>query len=236
VNQSFVRKFSPGREVIGRRIRVERNEFEIVGVVPDLLMQDVTETDGSGVYVSMLQVRPYVFRTMTRTGGSPLAAFPAFRAAVHDVSPDLPVLEPATLHDAIYADKRILDGLAGLFLAFGAGTVFLAVIGLFAVLSFAVTARTREFGVRLALGATPRDLASLVLGRGARELGIGLGLGLAIAFGISRGLAATLENAPVAGAGVFGAIVLAVSASAALAFWRPVRRAARLSAVEALRE
>ncbi len=236
VSQSFVRKLSPDREVVGRRIAMQGAEFEVVGVVPDLLMQDVTETDGSGVYLSMLQVRSYIFRTMTQTGPSPLAAFPGLRAAVHAISPDLPVLEPASLHDAIYADKGILDGLAALFLAFGAGTVFLAVIGLFAVLSFAVTARTREFGVRLALGATPRDLASLVLGRGARELGVGLGIGLAIAFAISRLLAATLETAPVAGAGVFAAIVLAICASAALAFWRPVRRVTKLSAMEALRE
>jgi predicted permease len=236
VNQSFVRKFSPDREVIGRRIVVEGDEFAVVGVVPDLLMQDVADRDASGVYVSMLQVRPYAFRTMTLAGASPLVRFPAFREAVQQVNPDLPVLEPASLYDAIYADKKVLDVLAGLFLAFGAGTVFLAVIGLFAVLSFAVTARRREFGVRLALGATPRDLASLVLGRGAREVGAGLGIGLAVAFAISRGLAATLENAPAAGAGVFGVIVLAVCASAALALWRPVRRAATVSAMDALRD
>ncbi len=236
VNESLVRKLSPGRDVVGRRIRVEDHEFAVVGVVGDLLMQDVQDRDGSGVYLSMLQVRPFVIRTMTAAAAPPLDAFPAFRAAVHAVDPELPVLEPASLYDAIYADKQVLDAMATLFLAFGLGTVFLAVIGLFALLSFAVTARTREFGVRMALGAAPRDLVSLVFSRGARELAWGLGLGLPIAIVISRALAATLENVPAAGVGVFAAIVATVSAGAAVAMWRPLRRVARLAPVEAIRE
>jgi ABC-type antimicrobial peptide transport system permease subunit len=155
---------------------------------------------------------------------------------VQGVDPDLPVLEPASLYDAIYADKRVLDVMSALFLAFGAGTVFLAVVGLFALLSFAVTARTRELGVRMALGATPRDLVRLVLTRGARELGWGLGLGLLIALAVSRGLAATLETVPPAGVEVFVAIVVTISAGAALAMWTPVRRVARLSPLDALRD
>jgi ABC-type antimicrobial peptide transport system permease subunit len=104
------------------------------------------------------------------------------------------------------------------------------------MLSFAVTARTREFGVRMALGAAPRDLVSLVLRRGVREVAWGLGAGLVLAFVISRALAAALDRVPPAGLPVFAMIVLTVCAGAALALWTPVRRAARLSAVQALRE
>jgi hypothetical protein len=236
VNDSFVRKFSPDGEIVGRRIRTGNREFTVVGIVADLLIQDIQDRDGAGVYLSMRQSRPYVIRTMTGPMPDPLAAFPSFRAAVQEVDPDLPVLEPATLHDAIYADKRVLDAMSTLFLAFGVGTVFLAVIGLFALLSFAVTSRTREFGVRIALGATRRDLVQLVLARGVVELVWGLGVGLLIAVAVSRALAATLENVPPAGANVFAAIVIAIASAALLAIWKPVRRAMRLSPLDALRD
>jgi predicted permease len=236
VNDSFVRRFSPDRDVVGRSIRVGDREFAVVGVVRDLLMQDVEDRDGAGVYLSMLQARPFAIRTMSGPMSDPAAAIRTFRAAIGEVDADLPVLEPAPLYDAIYADKRVLDVMSTLFLAFGAGTVFLAVVGLFALLSFAVTARTREFGVRVALGASSRDLVALVLGRGARELGWGLGIGLLIAVALSRALAATMENFPAAGSGVFVAIVMIISTAAALAMWKPVRRAMRLSPLDALRE
>ncbi len=235
-NESFVRRFSADREVVGQRVRLGTREFTVVGVVTDLLMQDVADRDASGLYLSMLQARPYTVRTMTATAGDPLAVAAAFRAVAAEVDPDLPVLEPSSLFDAIYADKKILDAMAALFLAFGIGTVLLAFVGLFALLSFMVTERTREFGVRVALGATSRDIASLVVARGARELAWGLGLGLAIAVALSRGLAASLEAAPVAGPGAFAAIVVAVAVGALFAMLRPLRRALRLSPIAALRE
>jgi ABC-type antimicrobial peptide transport system permease subunit len=122
-----------------------------------------------------------------------------------------------------------------LFLAFGLGTVFLAVVGLHAVLSLVVTERMREFGVRRALGATGRDIVGLVLRRGARELVWGLGIGLALAFGISRLLALSLERISPAGVEVLAAIALVVVVGAGLAIWRPVRRALGLEPSQALR-
>jgi hypothetical protein len=236
VNHSFARKFPQESEIVGRRLRTGDREYTVVGIVEDLLIQDVEDRDGAGVYLSMLQERPHVIRTMTGPRAEPHDAFHVFRTAVQDVDPDLPVLEPASLYDAIFADKRVLDAMSALFLAFGVGTVFLAVIGLFAVLSFTVTARTREFGVRMALGATPGSLVALVLSRAAREILLGLGIGLPVAFAISRVLAATLERVPVAGAGVYAAIVMTIVTGALLAIWSPVRRVLRLSPLEALRE
>ncbi|MEZ5319691.1 MAG: ADOP family duplicated permease [Vicinamibacterales bacterium] len=236
VNESFVRRFSSDREVLGRQVVIGERPFTIAGVVRDLRMQDPEDQDGSGIYLSMLQARPFAVRTMTLAGGAPLDAVPALRAAVARVDPDLPVVQPASLYDAIYADKQVLDAVAALFLAFGCGTVFLALVGLFALLSFTVTSRTREFGVRLALGATGRDLVAIVIRRGAGELAWGLGIGLVLAFAISRMLGAVLENVPPAGPSVFLAIVATVGAGAALALWRPLRRATALSATTALRE
>jgi predicted permease len=236
VNESFVSRFSTDRDVLDRRIRIGDRDFAVVGVVPDLLMQDPEDADGAGLYLPMLQARPYAIRTMTPAGAAPLDALPGLRAAVAAVDPDLPVIEAASLYDAIYADKQVLDAVATLFLGFGLGTIFLALIGLFAILSFTVTARTREFGVRRALGASAGDIVRLVLRRGAIELAWGLGIGLVIAVVLSRALAAALENVPPAGPDVFAAIVAVVVIGACAALWSPVRRAARASIAGALRE
>jgi putative ABC transport system permease protein len=235
VNESFAARHSPGREVIGRGLRVGQRSFEIVGVVPDLLMQDVEDTDGSGFYLSMLQARPFAVRVMAETHGAAIEAAEAFRSSVADVDRDIPVLEVAPLRDAILSDKKILEAMAALFLVFGLGAVFLATVSLHAVLSFAVTRRSREFGIRSALGATARDLAALLMRRGGLEVAWGLAIGLMLAFALSRALSATLERVPAAGPGAFVAIGFIVAASALAAMWRPFRRIARLNSATLLR-
>jgi ABC-type antimicrobial peptide transport system permease subunit len=111
----------------------------------------------------------------------------------------------------------------------------MALIGLHAVLSFLVTSRTREFGVRMALGASPADIARLLLGRGTREFVWGLGLGLLLALAISLGISSQVEQIPPAGIETFAAIAALVSAGGALAIWRPARRAMHLQPTDALR-
>jgi ABC-type antimicrobial peptide transport system permease subunit len=172
---------------------------------------------------------------MAETEGPAIAAAAGLRAGVADVDRDIPVLEVAPLRDAIFSDKKILDALAALFLVFGLGAVFLATLSLHAVLSFAVTRRSREFGIRSALGASARDLAMLLARRGGLEVAWGLAIGLALAVGVSRIIAATLERAPAAGPGAFVTIGIIVATGAVLAMWRPFRRIARLNCASLLR-
>jgi ABC-type antimicrobial peptide transport system permease subunit len=120
-------------------------------------------------------------------------------------------------------------------MCFGLGAVFLALIGLYAVLSFVVTQQTREFGVRMALGASAGDIVRLVLKRGGMELAWGLSLGLVLAFVLSRVLAAAIERIPPAGPMVFAAIIGTVVTGGLLALWRPLRQAVRLEPAQALR-
>jgi predicted permease len=235
VNQSFAARFMPGSDPVGQRIRLGSRDLQVVGVVADLLMQDVDEADGAGFYLPMLQGRAFTVRVMARGRDGSSDTLGALRRAVAAASPDLPVMDAATLHDAIYADKQVLDALAWLFLCFGLGAVLLAVIGTHAVASFVVTARTREFGVRVALGADQRDLARLVIRGGAIELVTGLALGLVLAFAVSEILASALERLPAAGPAEFGALSAVVGAGSALALWRPLRRTARLDPAAALR-
>jgi putative ABC transport system permease protein len=235
VNESFARRFSAGRDPIGRGLRLSDRTFTIVGVVPDLQMQDVEDPAADGFYLSMLQARPNTLRLMAATAGPPTESAPLVREAVARVDPDLPAYEFASLRDAVHADKRILDAVAGLFLCFGLGALFLAAIGLYAILSFNVTSRTREFGIRMALGATRRDLARLVINRSAVEVGAGLGSGLLLAIVLSRVMAAVLERVPPAGPDVFLAIVLTMTVGTSLALVRPLARALALTPVDALR-
>jgi predicted permease len=234
VNQSFVRRFSPDRDPLGRRLRFAERNVTIAGVVPDLQIQDVDSRDAAGFYVSMLQFRPFAFRLMAAGEGDPLQMTPAIRTAVGTVNAGVPIEEVLTLREAIYQDKQILEAFALLFLLFGAGAIFLAMVGLHGVLAFAVTARTREFGVRLALGAGPRDLARVVIRFGAPSIAVGLGLGLALAFGLSQALGATIEALPPAGVSLYLALAAAVLAGSVGAIAWPLARVLRLNAVQAL--
>jgi hypothetical protein len=234
VNDSFVRRHSADRDPLGRRLLIGRSEATIVGVVPDLQMQDVEDLDGAGFYVSMLQRRPFAFRLMVAGPAAPLQLTPAVRKAIAGINPGVPVEEVMSLHDAIYADKRILDAMAVLFLIFGLGAIFLAMVGLHGVLAFVVASRSREFGVRVALGAGPRDLMRLVLRSGGPAVSIGLGLGLLLAFGLSQALASVIERLPPAGFGLYAALAGVVLLGSAAALAWPLRRVIRLDVADVL--
>jgi putative ABC transport system permease protein len=236
VNESWVRRFSPERDPVGRRLFVGERALEVVGVVPDLQMQDPEDRDGAGVYVSLYQLRPFAVRLLARTTGEPLALANVVRDAAEAVDPDLPVFEVATLHDAIFSEKRVLDAFATIFLVAGAGALFLTMLGVYGIVSFAVASRTREIGVRVALGASPRAILRLVLRQGAWLVGGGTALGLLLAFGLSQALAAATEYIQPASASSYLAIAGALLVTAVMALVRPVTRALRLDPVEALRE
>jgi predicted permease len=235
VNETFVRKYSADREVLGRHLWLGRRELTVVGVVPDLQAQDVDDPAAEGIYASFLQMPPYAVRLLIRTAGDPLALTNSVRDAVAALAPDIPVFEVNTLRGAIYADKRILDVFGVLFLVFGIGGLFLAVLGLFAVVSFGVSRRAREIGVRVALGADPRDVLGLVLRQGMVMVGIGVAIGLFIAFGLSRALAAGIDVVEPAGWPTYLAIAGILGSAALLALVRPVRKALALEPTVALR-
>jgi hypothetical protein len=235
VNQSWVRLHSPERDPIGRLLWIGERQLEIVGVVPDLQMQDPEDRIGDGIYASLVQLRPYVVRLMARTGVDPLTITPLVRDAVEAWDPDVALFEVASLYDAIYADKKVLDAFGTLFFLFGMGALFLTMVGVYGVVSFAVTQRVREIGVRVALGARPRDVARLVLGQGMRLIGAGTVVGLVIAFALSHLLAAVTEFFEPAGPLTYVAIALALVATAGAGLLRPVRRSLALTPMEALR-
>jgi hypothetical protein len=129
---------SPDREPLGRKIWLGERSLEVVGVVPDLQMQDPEDRRGDGLYVSMLQLQPYALRVLARTRGDPLALTNVVRDAVESIDRDVPLFEVSSLYDAIYSDKKVLDAFGALFFAAGVGALLLTMVGLYGIVSFAV--------------------------------------------------------------------------------------------------
>jgi predicted permease len=235
VNASFARQHSPDRDPLGRQLYVLGRDHTIVGVVPDLMARDVQERQQDGVYVSVLQARPYGIRVMARGPSGPAAMWPPLRSSIRGVDPEMPLTEVFTLHEAVYREKRVLDVLSTLFLVFGIGALTLTAMGLYSVVAFAVTQRTREIGIRLALGASRLQVARLAIGQGSRQLIVGLAVGLTLAFGLSRGFAAMVERLPPADGPLLGWIAVALSLTTGIALVVPVQRAVGLQVLRALR-
>jgi len=172
---------------------------------------------------------------MVRGTGNPLALVNVVRDRIAAVDPDVPVFEIATLHDAIYADASVLDAFGILFAVFGAGALFLAMLGLYGVVAFGVTQRTREFGVRIAVGARGADILTLVVRDGSRSLALGATIGLLLALALHFGLAAVLDIVAPGDPVMFAAILAALTITALVALLVPATRAAATEPLQALR-
>jgi predicted permease len=235
VNDSFVARHSPDRDPIGRRIFIGTRELTVVGVIPDRMPSDIQDLTQDGIYASIFQLRPFAVRLMARGPADPLLLAPAVRAAVESVDRDLPMYETFTVRDAALRDKLVLSVLTRLFAIFGAGALLLTAIGLYSVTAFAVAQRTREFGIRLALGATAGDLLRLVAAQGARQVALGLGAGLVLAVLLVRGFTVAVEAVAQPMPLILGGVLASLGVTAMLALVWPVRQAGRTDVMRALR-
>ena len=241
VNESFARQFWPDRDPLGQRFRTSQTQdhwVTVVGVVPDLQMQGVFSAPNmnpAGFYLTQDQMGWGWLFLLVRTQGSPLPLADPVRAAVAGLDPDQPVHSIGTLaeHTARQIHGFTIVGvMAGLFALI---TLFLGAVGVYGVTSFAVGQRTREFGVRLALGATLGGVLRLVLRQGARQIALGLGGGLVAAFLVTRPLQSVFGEELVNSPFIYGLVVTVIAIVGLLALWVPARRAAKIDPMEALR-
>ncbi len=251
VNTSFARKYYGHESPIDRRIRIfnpgqQQAWRTIVGVVPDTLMQGPfdQQTDTAGFYMPLLGAEPATqFCTIIvrpRPGQRADTLGPALSKAVAEVDSNLPTYfagTPARLHDEILGGNRIIAALFGIF---GAVAFILSAVGLYGVMSFSVSQRTQEFGIRIALGADARRIFRMVMTQGAWQLAIGLVLGAggaALLLGVLA--AAALKNIlfKVNALDPFLYFVVAglLTLVAAISCFVPARRATRVNPMEALR-
>jgi ABC-type antimicrobial peptide transport system permease subunit len=187
------------------------------------------------MYVPMDQAPFWVNRFVARVNGDPTNFVAPFSDAIETIDPDMPLVEPMSLHAAIYNDKKVLDVFGILFAAFGVGALLLTITGLYGVISFSVSSRTREFGIRLAMGARRIDLIRMVLQQGGRQLALGFAIGGTLAFALGKAAASTVDFITGVDPRAFGVVIVTLALTGLLALYSPARRAAGVQPLEALR-
>jgi predicted permease len=240
VTKEFAERHWPNQAAIGKRFRFynkdKPNEWlAVIGVSANLVQRADDPEPAPLLFLPYRQEGYDSMALLIRSIGNPSTAASAVRAAVQNLDQDLPVFEVRTLTDAVERSRWYLRLFGKLFSAFGLIALLIAAVGIYAVIAQATSSRTQEIGVRMALGATPRNILGLVLTRGLKQLIAGLVFGLAAAFPAAR-LMATLPlrvsgSDPV----VFGTVSLLLTAVGLFACWLPARKAAALQPVKAIR-
>jgi putative ABC transport system permease protein len=240
VNEPFVEKFFAGRNPIGRRIRIEGRGTddapepwrEIVGVVPDLGLSVGDPVLAGGFYVPASDERLYYLAL--RTNGAPLSLVAPLRKAVAGVNPDLQIQEFLPLEDVGWDERAFLIGIASSLTAMGGMALLLSIVGIYALLSFVVTRRTREIGIRVALGAKRWQVLRSITGGAAINLGIGGILGTALGIAFVQLRSQILISIPEPGFWMPATIFLTLAIAGGVACWMPARRALGIRPSEAL--
>jgi putative ABC transport system permease protein len=242
VNQSLVRRDFAGEEPVGKRINLggttpdgQPSWWEIVGVVADVRSLELNTEPSPEIYTSYLQDPFAGMSYVVRTSVEPESLIPSVREAVRQIDKAQPVAEVREMEQIVSevaAQPRFNTLLLGLFAGVA---LLLAAAGIYGVMSYSVTQRTHEIGLRMALGAQTSDVIRLVVGQGIKLTLVGLALGLACAFALTRVMAALLYGVSPTDPGTFafGALLLVVVAL--LACYLPARRAAKVDPLVALR-
>ncbi len=243
VNQAFVRRFLPKGGALGQHISLYNDGQtqpawqEIIGVagdVKDFLGQAVDEPQ---IYVPYLQQPAAEMTLVVRTRSDPDALASALRGAVWSVDKDQPVGDVMTMSELVKATTGGGDGLMAVILGVFAGlALILSAVGIYGLVSYFVTQRTPEIGIRVALGADKRDVSRLVVGEGARLAGIGLVIGFALALPLPRLLASMFQGLPLTQTPIFVIVPIVLAGAAFVASFVPARRAARIDPMVALRQ
>ena len=242
VNEAFAKLHFPGLDPVGRQVKRvlpggQQPWLTIVGLVPNLLMEGIGNNNANpaGYYIPIAQsdVANGV-RIGLRTRGDAASLTPLLRAALAALDPELAIHEVSSLRRVIERQTWFYTTFGTFFMAFGICALLLAAAGLYGVMSFAVTQRTREMGVRSALGAQGSQLIGLVMRRSVTQLAIGMVLGLLLALGASGALQPVLYHVDPRDPVVFVAVILTLAVVALAASFLPARRVTLIDPVTAL--
>jgi putative ABC transport system permease protein len=238
INEAFAKKFLPGEEPIDQRIDFgggEKEVREIIGVVADVKNDDLDEQPDPSVYLPYSQNVLPTMSLIIRATQDPTRLAPAVRSEVRAIDPSLSVSNVNTVSQMIderISPKRLMTYILAVF---ALCALLLASVGIYGVMSYAVTQRTQEIGIRMALGARALDVLKLVVTNGMSLALIGVGIGLAGAFALTRLLASLLFHVTPTDAVTFAGVSISLIVVALLACYIPARRATKVDPLVALR-
>jgi putative ABC transport system permease protein len=240
-NERFAREHWRGGDALGKRLRLVKDDGQkpwltVVGIVPQIRHNDpsAVETDAL-IYVPLRQDTASGVAVIARTKVPPSSLAAAFRKQVQKIDENQPVSDLRTLGERLAEQRWPYRVFGTLFAIFAFIALVLASVGIYAVMSYSVSQRTQEIGVRMALGATRGNVLRLIFAVGLRQLAIGLTLGLAASFAVTRVLKGLLVQITPTDPLTFVTISVLLCAIAALACWIPARRSMRIDPMIALR-
>jgi ABC-type antimicrobial peptide transport system permease subunit len=241
VNEALAHRFWPNEDAVGRRIRSGSHSYEVIGVVKGSKLRSVGETTRLCLFRSLLQGYrraevPLGTTLIVRTTAEPASMAIAIVAQVRRVDRSLATFNIQTMEDHLTAALLFPRWGAALFGLFGLVGLLLASVGLYGVMAYSVRQRTREIGIRLALGAESFGIVRAVVARGALLAWTGVALGLAAAFGLTRFLSSLLYGVSTKDAATFVAVPLILTVVTILASYVPARSAAHVEPLTALRQ
>jgi putative ABC transport system permease protein len=238
INEAMARRYWPQGNALGGKIRLGPNLAEVIGIVADSKYSSINERPLAQLFFPMSRSETSTLRLFAKTSGDPAPIVAEVRSAIRRIDASLPVYDARTLNEhmqiAVFAQRMAADLLG----AMGVLALLLAAIGLYGVMAYAVSQRTQELGIRLALGASPGSLLSMVVRQGMTLTLIGLAIGLVLALGAFGSIGAVRTLLP----GIspldpitFVAVPVVLGLIALLASWIPGRRAGKVDPLVALR-
>ena len=238
INEAAVRKFFPTEDALGKRFGntpETSSQFEIVGVVKDIMYNALREPPPATMYVPYVQSPVGAMAFIIRTAADPATMMGPVREAVRQVDDNVPLTDMSTQTDQIerrFAQERLF---AKAYALFGGLALLVASIGLFGLMSYNVTRRTTEIGIRMALGAKRQNVLQMVMRESLILVAIGVTIGIAAALGSGRVVESLLFGLTPRDATTSGVAIAVMVGVSVLAGYLPARRASRLDPMAALR-
>jgi putative ABC transport system permease protein len=237
VDEVFAKKLRPGGRAIGARIHMPGNDSSatVIGIVGHVKSYGLDAESGGGLYVSQEQYPWRWMNIVARTTSDPLSITAAVREAVHSLDSDQPIFDVNTVGQFMADRTAVRRFVVALLSAYAAVALMMAAVGLYGVIAYGVTQRQREFGIRLALGATPARIIRMVMTESGALTLAGVLTGTVIAVAAGRLLAGLLFHVPALDPLIASTAAGTLALAAALATWIPARRAARADPLTSLR-
>lgn len=240
IDEEFAKRYWPNEDPVGKRVRLGQEadapKLEVIGVVGRVKMESLNQnSDRVQGYFAFNQIPQGGMTVIIKGASDPNQLILSARNAVKEIDPDQPIYSPRTMNE-IRAESVQGEKLTLTLLSLFAGiALVLAIVGIYGVMSYSVTQRTHEIGIRMAVGARPRDVFKMILGHGMKLALIGVGLGLLLAFIVTRFMATMLFGVEPTDATTFGAITAILIGVALLACYLPGRRATKVEPTISLR-